>query len=125
MTGLFRYGNFPSHSGLHLRWKIECDALTDDDWRSIASVVAPKIAFGNVYGVPTGGEKFAEALMPYRMSNSPIILIVDDVLTTGKSMEEARARFKDSMTKGLVLFSRSEFIPAWIIPVFTVNSLFH
>jgi hypothetical protein len=48
-------------------------------------------AFGEVEAVPTGGERLGKALLPYRDHRTARLLIVDDVWTTGASMEEQRA----------------------------------
>ena len=53
------------------------------------------------------------------------ILIVDDVLTTGKSMIERRQqlidhKIKKELIKGVVLFSRGK-CPKWVTPIFTLN----
>ena len=86
---LFQYGDFVSHAGKELKWKIECDALTDDDWDCLAQIVADRCNFGSVYGIPRGGVKFAQALEKYKKPTNPFRLVVDDVYTTGKSMREA------------------------------------
>lgn len=119
---LFTQANFTSHSGLALRWKIDADALTAEDWAAIASFVGPRLRFRAVHGVPRGGLSFADALRPYASEDGGL-LIVDDVLTTGGSMEEARARFEGEVT-GVVLFSRAAACPEWIVPVFELNPAF-
>ena len=119
---LFQQGDFKLHSGLSSFWKIEADALTEDDWNTIAKLVGLNFRFKAVEGVPRGGLLFAEALKPYcatRISIYPI-LIVDDVLTTGTSMEEQRAGRSNCM--GVVLFSRKMEIPDWIYPIWQLNS---
>ncbi len=84
MTNLFQLGNFKSHSGEPLRWKINCDVLTIQDWECLASMIAVKIGmFGKLEGVPKGGLALVEALKFHRYRSGPL-LIVDDVLTTGK-----------------------------------------
>lgn len=120
---LFLNKSFKSHSGLDLSFKIDCDALTADDWEAIASLIGPKLQFSAVDGVPRGGIPFAEALKPYA-SDDGGLLIVDDVLTTGGSMEEVRKAASGFKTvKGIVLFARGE-CPDWIEPVFTLNPRF-
>jgi hypothetical protein len=85
---LFRRGDFTSAAGLVLPFKIECDALTPEDWACIAYVGARMMPpFGRVIGVPRGGLTLAEAMAPYATSGAP--LVVDDVWTTGKSMMAA------------------------------------
>ena len=113
---LFVRGKFVSHSGIALDWKIECDSLTDADIECIAWVLFKKVGqFGSVEGVPRGGIRLADAMRKYVSSGN--LLIVDDVFTTGNSMEEHRnMRF----AKGAVIFATSP-TPYWIIPVFTME----
>ncbi len=85
---LFQKGDFISHAGLPLAWKIECDALTDDDWECLAFLISQRCSFGTVYGIPRGGVKLANALEKYCDPTSKIRLVVDDVYTTGKSMND-------------------------------------
>lgn len=109
---LFNYGNFPLHSGNQSSFKIDCDFLTDQDLASLAAQVACDIPkFSEVYGVPTGGLRFADAMRPYiSISDEGIIypaLIVDDVLSSGKSILEFKAKLDlDREAIGLVIFSR-------------------
>jgi orotate phosphoribosyltransferase len=46
-------------------------------------------------------------------------LIVDDVLTTGKSMEEMRKKHSNVLTIGVVLFARGK-CPKWVEPIFNM-----
>jgi len=105
---------FTSHSGLPLSWKIDCDALSQEDLETLALLVATKIKFSRVIGIPTGGLRFAEALEKYVVPSYPT-LIVDDVLTTGASMELARKDAPNS--KGIVIFSSGP-TPKWIQSIF-------
>lgn len=117
---LFQLGNFTLSSGLQSVWKIDCDALTDDDWQCLAWLVAKRlmIQFGQVLGVPRGGLKLAEALVPYATEGP--LLIVDDVLTTGRSMEIFKKDWPDCI--GVVVFAR-ERCPSWVTPLFWLNPL--
>jgi hypothetical protein len=115
---LFERKTFNSHSGLPLQWKIECDALTVEDLSTLAFLVSLKYRFGSVVGVPTGGLRFASALQPYCTSGPR--LIVDDVLTTGKSINEYK-KFDDDI--GVVIFSRGS-CPDWVTPIFEVSNEF-
>ena len=56
MTKLFQIGDFVSHAGIPLKWKIECDAL-EDQWDSIATMIMDyeKRPFSRVIGIPRGG----------------------------------------------------------------------
>jgi hypothetical protein len=113
MKTLFKIGRFRSHTGLDLNWKVECDALTPQDWAALAAVVAEmrRYSFSEVEGVPNGGLKFAEALRPYAHPRAGTLLIVDDVMTTGESMEDHR---QGREAIGVVAFSRTRKMPHWV-----------
>ncbi len=115
MKSLFQAGSFRSHSGEVLPWKIECDVLRPADWDCLALMLTEMIGpFGQVEGVPKGGIAFANALLPHCTPGYPL-LIVDDVLTTGMSMETFRAGRRSF---GAVVFSRGPIVPGWITPIF-------
>ncbi len=119
-----RYGAITARSRVILPWKIECDGLTADDWECVARIVATRFAFGRVVGVPRGGLPFAEALRLHAVTDHAVTAIVDDVLTTGAAMEEARAielRLRpEAPVIGFVAFARGA-VPNWVWPVFTVS----
>lgn len=127
MNSLIEFGWFASHSGFQLPWKINCDALSNSDIEALSKIIRWKFAFSNVIGIPRGGLRLAEALSPHAESGYPT-LIVDDVLTTGKSMEAARDHHytdRDLSTAyvrpiGVVTFARGE-CPNWVWPIFQVN----
>ena len=86
---LFQEGDFTSHAGLPLKWKLECDAIDDNGWRCIAKMVMDyqDRPFYKAVGIPRGGLKFAEAMNEYASGNdTDQIMICDDVFTTGTSM---------------------------------------
>jgi hypothetical protein len=117
---MFNWGEFESNAGLKLPFKLELDDLTDADWHCLARIVARRQRFTHVEGVPTGGLKFAAALEPYALGEVdyyPDLLIVDDVLTTGGSMERQRAGRR---AHGVVVFARGN-VPAWITPIFELS----
>jgi hypothetical protein len=118
--GLFQEGEFALHSGSKSKFKIDCDHLTYYDLRALAGLAFDLLPpFGEVVGIPTGGTKFAEALVSYgkpEVANAPRLL-VDDVMTTGSSMIE-NYRPGDI---GLVIFSRTLTYPAWIRSIFTLT----
>lgn len=112
---LFQLGDFTSHSGSVLPWKIRCDELSGDDWKCLARIAHDLIgAWGSVEGVLAGGVPFAAALAAH-VTKGPV-LIADDVLTTGASMEEQRAG-RDAI--GVVVFARA-VCPSWVMPIFTL-----
>lgn len=116
---LFHLGEWTMHSGGIAQYKIDCDALTDADMQCLAYIISQKGQFKEVYGVPTGGARLQQALEQYK-SDQGIRLIVDDVLTTGASMEEARKTLGWSDAVGVVIFARSS-CPDWIKPLFSMN----
>lgn len=118
---LFQSGTFKLHSGALSSFKIDCDALTDNDLSTLVLMVAKMVGkFGSVEGVPTGGILLAEALGKYIDPTSHTYLIVDDVLTTGRSMEELRSSYIATDVVGAVLFARGQ-CPSWIKPLWQLH----
>lgn len=113
---LFQTGDFTLASGVKSSWKIECDALTEADWAGLAAIAVTFLPpFHAVEGVPTGGAPFATALAPYR-TNHGLLLIADDVWTTGGSMH----RFAEQQRQawfGVVAFARN-------VPDYYVKAIF-
>ena len=121
---LFSLTNFKSHSGLNLNWRIECDALSDDEWFTISKMIMELTPpFSKALGIPRGGVKLAKLLNEAATGNEKDpICIVDDVLTTGKSMEEflssySRNRDIPFMAIGWVVFARVR-TPEWVTALF-------
>lgn len=125
-----RLEDFKLHSGKITTWKIECDALKKADWKTLAYMIASRTAFSKVVGVPKGGIPLANALKEYRLETDSSVtkrpfptLIVDDVLTTGGSIEEAKAKIQqfekisDEDIIGYVVFAR-DTPPDWVKPLF-------
>lgn len=127
---LFQKKDFLMHSGGLAHYKIECDELTEEDLDTLAFIVANKAklitgedrtGIREVYGVPRGGIRFAHAFMPYLDTKwGSLRLIVDDVLTTGRSMEEARLQKGWTDAIGVVIFARNA-PPNWIKPIFQMQ----
>jgi len=126
---LFQKKEFFSHSGELLDFKIECDALTEEDLETFVYLIGSRYGFKRVIGIPKGGERLAEALKEYEDPEMWSTLIVDDVLTTGGSMEEARLslfaedpEITETNVMGVVLFSRMypDDVPSWIKPIFQI-----
>ena len=117
-AALFQSGNFTLASGAATSWKIECDRLTTADWSTLAAIAVGRLApFGSVEGVPNGGTAFADALRPYATKGP--LLIAEDVVTTGKSMEEHR-RGREAI--GVAAFARGS-VPTWVTPLFALDAL--
>ena len=91
MIKLFQIGDFISHAVLKLPWKIECDALSKDEWRALALMIMDyqERPFSKAVGIPRGGIPLAEALDEYstRSIDDPV-LVADDVYTTGTSFRQ-------------------------------------
>ena len=88
---LFEAGDFISHAGNKLAWKIECDAIRPEWWDGLARMIMDYqiTPFRWVEGIPRGGIPLASALQKYADPNADNIgLVVDDVWTTGTSMKE-------------------------------------
>jgi hypothetical protein len=103
---VFKWGKFTGAAGLELNWKVECDALTAEDWACIARVGAERLPpFSKIIGVPRGGLALAEAFKPFIQHDAPRTLVVDDVWTTGGSMMKA-AEGLEADWIGYVAFAR-------------------
>lgn len=116
---LFQRGNFTLSSGAVSGYKIECDALSDADWEALALMVREMVGmFSSVEGVPRGGLKLAERLQPFCRPGCFRHLIVDDVLTTGRSMEVAAHGVNlGNPVIGAVVFARGQ-CPTWVKALF-------
>lgn len=111
---LFQLGSFVLHSGSPSSWKIDCDVLSQKDWQALAIIAREFLPdYGPVEGVPRGGLLFADALRQYSTPDGPL-LIVDDVASTGRSMEIQRAG-REAI--GCVVFARGNY-PWWVLPLF-------
>lgn len=116
MADLLRLGNLTLHSGERTWWLLDCDAFSEEDMDMLAFQIAERVSpFGLVEGVPQGGLCLAHALTPY-ITQGPV-LIVDDVLTTGASMEQQRG---GRLALGAVLFARGP-CPDWVMALLTVT----
>jgi orotate phosphoribosyltransferase len=113
---LFQSGSFTLASGETSNWKIECDGISPLEWKTLALMASEILPpFGAVEGVPRGGIPFAEALAEYATEGP--LLIAEDVVTTGGSMERYRA---DREAIGVAVFSRGT-APEWVTPLFVLN----
>lgn len=114
---LFQSGEFILNSGVPSFYKVDCDALTDGDIDCLARLIKDNLPlFSWVEGVPTGGLRLAKALEYLAEPDHSILgLVVDDVMTTGNSMEVQRD-FRQPVI-GVVIFNRipaDEESPNWI-----------
>lgn len=119
MSGLFNLGWFRLHSGAISSWKIDCDALTPDDWEALAFMAVEILPpFSKVEGVPSGGLAFADVLESHVTPSATTLLIAEDVVTTGESMERIR-KGRDAI--GVAVFSRAT-CPNWVTPIFRLTA---
>jgi len=130
---LFIPGEFTGAAGQKLVTKIECDALTAEDWEGVAALAAERVEkFTAVSGVPRGGFPFAQAMerhvSPFRDVGHDTILVCEDVCTTGGSMERWANRLRGLHTGcrlvGVCLFARGESIPGWVTPLFSLARVY-
>jgi hypothetical protein len=117
---LFNKGYFKLHSGRTDFFKIDCDFLGDLDLEAVTQELVVRLRpFGSVEGVGRGGHALADAFRKhyprdlFSLRSFPP-LICDDVLTTGRSMEEQR---RGRQAIGAVIFARGP-VPAWVQPLF-------
>ncbi len=118
---LFSSGLFSLHSGAQTDFKIDCDSLTGGDLHTLASM-ATKILppFSSVAGIPTGGERLAKEMEFFIDRTADRFLICDDVLTTGQSFWNFKAKWPGRECVGLTIFARGP-CPSWVVPIFTIN----
>ena len=112
-ANLFTSGDFISHAGLPLKWKIECDAIRPEEWETLAQMIMEyeTMAFREGSGIPTGGLALASALDKYKSPNADdFVLVGDDVWTTGMSMKdhikENYPSYLKAQVKKWVVFAR-------------------
>lgn len=144
---LFERKTFTGHSGGLLHWKIECDALDEADWDALSFMLRSRLlamrpfpGYRAAVGIPRGGLPLARALNEHCNPQSKVVLLVDDVWTTGGSMRQWRARMdkqirgmtdvtdagqdplpislrEDDVIIGMVAFARSRVDP-WVMAAF-------
>ena len=87
---LFEVGDFTSHAGNKLAWKIECDAIRPEWWDGLARMIMDYQTepFSKVVGIPRGGLPLQYAMEKYVTPGDHPWMVVDDVYTTGTSFRE-------------------------------------
>ena len=127
---LIERGDFKLHSGYVSSWRINAEALDEATLEAIVQTAVGVLRpFGRVVGIPRGGIRIAEVFKRYVQSDDypHRTLIVDDVLTSGRSMEQERksrlqSRIQTQPTvEGFVLFARTQDLPIWVRAFFTCN----
>lgn len=125
---LLQWGDFTLHSGGKSWWRIDCDAFKDSEIHLLAKLIAEKVGEFDFIRYPkshpgSSVPKLASALERYarhREFGTEIMLVVDDVLTTGKSIQpyyESNGAHNGIEVKGAVIFARGE-CPDWVTPIF-------
>ena len=118
---LFQQVDFIGHAGGRLTWKIETDALSDAEWRTLAKMllIYEKRPFKVAIGIPTGATQLGNILNEYATGEPQHpVLVVDDVYTTGTSFKEFKETYyKDEHIIQWVCFARKPTTP-------DVNALF-
>ena len=124
MIDLFQKIDFTSHAGLDLPWKVEMDALSHREWECISHMIRElSPPFREAIGIPRGGNVLGKLLNRHGTGKEEDpICIVDDVLTTGMSMDTYREemdieRWQKSCALGWVVFARVR-PPKWIKALF-------
>lgn len=118
LDNLFQFGHFVLHSGEVSDFKIECDALTPEDWLTLAGMIGSRCHFGSVVGIPRGGVTLVSQLRSFTSSWSSRRLVVDDVWTTGASMTP----YLDKGYTGYVVFARSPILDPRCRALFTLDA---
>jgi hypothetical protein len=125
---LFQFAEFVLASGKKSKFKLECDAISPEEWHSLGRIVRPILPpYGRVVSVPRGGDAWASILEHYRVPGEHRVLIVDDVWTTGISMGLVVNRTmihtpinEDFLWHGVVLFARGP-VPKNVTALFHLN----
>lgn len=122
---LFQTGDFTLRSGKKSRYKVECDALTAEDWAGIAAAIMEEKLlppFSGVGGVPRGGLPLADAMRRYVTPDARTCLVCGDIVTTGGSMEryKKQLQYAPAVTGfdryvGVCFIARGK-CPDWVIP---------
>lgn len=118
---LFQFGEFLLASGKTSKFKLECDAISPEEWHSLARIALPILPpFDYVIPVPRGGYAWGNIFQHYIQPSAHCILFVDDVWTTGGSMTHTLGNYlmEGRRWHGIVLFARGP-VPE------NVTALFH
>lgn len=114
--------NITLNSGRRSTFKIECDNITDAELEAMCALLAQIIPpFSRVSGVPTGGVRVEKAMRRHLSETGPI-LIVDDLWTTGGSIQRHLTAIDPREYLVAVLFARGE-TPPGVVALFKMNRL--
>lgn len=126
---LFQLGEFVLAAGQTSEFKLDCDALSDEDVATCAHLLAKRLPpFKSVEGVPQGGLRLAEALREHSLESAHSVIIADDVFTTGYSIQklvklhQMQSRY---YWQAGVIFARTALYPRWVTPLFVMTPTMH
>lgn len=119
LGGWLQLADITLNSGRRSAFKVECDALTDEEVATSCALLAKVLPpFGYVSGVPTGGLRLEEAMWPY-VTTGPL-LVIDDVWTTGGSVRRHLEALGHTDALVAVLFARGGY-PATVTALWTLD----
>ncbi len=118
---LIQLANFTLSSGSKSSFKLVADQFIEENLEGLVHLIKHLVGpFSSVFGVPRGGLRLAEALKSFAGQDG-LMLLVDDVLTSGRSMERLKQQvFGERVAPpcvGAVIFARGA-VPSWIKAVF-------
>ncbi len=126
---LIHQGDFTLNSGAKSSWKLIADQFIEDNLAGLVELICILAGpFSRVEGIPRGGTRLAEALAPYCTIENTGHVILDDVLTTGGSMQRAMSaamkvgRASRSL-RGVVVFARGP-LPPGVAAIFSMPEAF-
>jgi len=114
-------------SGIESCLTIDVEALSDTEMVGFSNLIAKKYSFKRVFGIPRGGSRLADCL---KRDQSPYgeldLLIVDDVYTTGETINEyVKHLHNDTSFMVVVLFTRQKPKENYIEGVVIMNQTFN
>jgi len=124
---LVQLGDHKLNAGKRSCYKLVCDQFIADNVEALAWMLRQLAGpYGSVAGIPRGGLSLAAAMEKYRdRSLERTLLLVDDVITTGGSLNRERERLAGQYDHiiGVAVFSRGP-LPSWVSAMFEMPKSF-